>query len=165
MKRIGLLSDTHGCWDDNYMRCFSQCDEVWHAGDIGSREIIEKFEASTTFRAVHGNIDGADIRIMAKETLRFDIEGMDVMIKHIAGYPGHYDRSMKTILENNPPKLLVCGHSHILRVMFDKKHDMLVINPGAAGQYGFHKTRTLIRFTISNGKAADLEVIELPRKL
>lgn len=164
MKRIGLLSDTHGCWDDNYLYYFNECDEVWHAGDIGSPDIINRFEAFRTFRAVYGNIDGTDVRIRTQETLRFTIEGMDVMMRHIGGYPGHYDRSLMPVLKTNPPQILICGHSHIMRVMFDKHYDMLMINPGAAGQYGFHKVRTIVRFTIDSGKATDLEVIELPRK-
>lgn len=164
MKRIGLLSDTHGCWDDSYLDFFSGCDEVWHAGDIGSVGIIERFEAFRPFRAVYGNIDGADVRMRTHETLRFTIEGMTVMMKHIGGYPGHYDRSVAGILAADPPQIFISGHSHILRVMFDERLGILHINPGAAGRYGLHRVRTLVRFAIDDGKAADLEVIELPRR-
>lgn len=165
MKRIGLLSDTHGCWDDNYLRFFDNCDEIWHAGDIGAPGIIMRLRAFRPLRAVYGNIDGTDVKAMTSGVLRFDIEGLDTMIRHIGGYPGRYERSLAQTLATDPPRLLVCGHSHILKVMFDKRHDMLVINPGAAGQYGQQRVRTLVRFTIADGKAGNLEVIELPRNV
>lgn len=161
MKRIGLLSDTHGCWDEKYIKYFEQCDEIWHAGDIGSLEIVEKFEAFRPFRAVYGNIDGYDIRLRFEEINSFTVEDTDIMIKHIGGYPGKYDRSVYQKLMLKPPQIFISGHSHILKVMYDKNLNLLHINPGAAGNYGFHHVRTLVRFSIDNGKASDLEVIEI----
>ena len=161
MKRIGLLSDTHGYWDERYTKHFAECDEVWHAGDIGSLEVAERFEAFRPFRAVHGNIDGRDIRLRYPEIQRFIIEGADVLIKHIGGYPGNYDASIRSTLIQHPPTLFFSGHSHILKVMHDRHINALHINPGAAGIHGFHKVRTLVRFTIDNGAFSNLEVIEL----
>ena len=119
MKKIGLLSDTHGYWDDKFKIHFAECDEVWHAGDIGSLSLTAKFEAFKPFRAVYGNIDGADVRAAFPEFLRFYIEGVDVLITHIGGYPGKYDPRVRAILQTKPPKLFICGHSHILKVMYD----------------------------------------------
>lgn len=161
MKRIGLLSDTHGYWDERYARHFAECDEVWHAGDIGSLEVAEKFEAFKPFRAVYGNIDGRDIRLRYPEIQRFTIEGADVLIKHIGGYPGNYDASIRSTLYHQPPTLFISGHSHILKVMHDNRLNTLHMNPGAAGIHGFHKVRTLLRFTVDNGAFSNLEVIEL----
>ena len=161
MKKIGLLSDTHGHWDEKYENYFAPCNEIWHAGDIGSMELLEKFESFKPFRGVYGNIDDQKIRSALSPTLRFNVEELDVFMTHIGGYPGKYDRRVKEVLSNNPPKLFVCGHSHILRVLFDKKLNMLYMNPGAAGIYGFHKVRTLLRFTIDKENIKDLEVIEL----
>lgn len=161
MKRIGLLSDTHGYWDDRYEKYFSECDEIWHAGDIGSYELAERLSALKPFRAVYGNIDGGDVRLQFTEKYRFRCEEVDVLIKHIGGYPGHYDPSIRGTLFVRPPQLFISGHSHILKVMYDKALNMLHINPGAAGIYGFHKQRTLVRFTIDKAEIKDLEVIEL----
>jgi len=161
MTRIGLLSDTHGYWDERYLKYFEPCDEIWHAGDIGSMEIIERLEAFRPLRAVYGNIDGHDIRLIYPETNRFTVDGADVLMKHIGGYPGRYDTSVQKILYANPPKLFISGHSHILKVKFDPKLNLLHINPGAAGKYGFHQARTLVRFCIHEGSFSDLEVIEL----
>ena len=162
MTKIGLLSDTHAWWDDRYAHYFSECDEVWHAGDIGSAEVADRFEQlPVTFRAVHGNIDGYDIRLRYPEMLRFTIDGVDVLLKHIGGYPGKYDPSVRAILMERPPRLFVCGHSHILKVKYDRILDMLHINPGAAGVYGIQAVRTLVRFTLAEGAVSDLEVIEL----
>lgn len=161
MKRIGILSDTHGYWDDRYLKHFEPCDEIWHAGDIGSLELAEKLAAFRPLRAVYGNIDGQEIRCLYPETDRFSIEGTEVLMKHIGGYPGRYDASIRAKLFVRPPRLFVCGHSHILKVQYDKTLNMLCINPGAAGKYGFHKVRTLMRLAIDNGEFKDLEVIEL----
>ena len=161
MKRIGILSDTHGYWDDRYYKYFEECDEIWHAGDIGSVEVAEKFQNFRPLRAVYGNIDSSDIRIMFPETLRFDCEGVDVMMKHIGGYPGRYDTSVREILRQDPPSLFISGHSHILKVMYDDKLHLLHINPGAAGLYGQQAVRTLIRVDLHNGGCSNLEVIEL----
>ena len=161
MKRIGILSDTHGYWDDRYYKYFEECDEIWHAGDIGSVEVADKFQSFRPFRAVYGNIDSRDIRIMFPEALRFDCEGVDVMMKHIGGYPGRYDTSVREILRQDPPSLFISGHSHILKVMYDDKLHLLHINPGAAGLYGQQAVRTLIRVDLHNGGCSNLEVIEL----
>ncbi len=161
MKRIGLLSDTHGCWDDRYAKYFAECDEIWHAGDIGTVELAEKFQQLKPFRAVYGNIDGGDLRMMFSEKYRFRCEGVEVLMKHIGGYPGNYDPSIRGSVYARPPKLFISGHSHILKVMYDKTLGLLHINPGAAGIYGFHKVRTLVRFTISGEEIKDLEVIEM----
>ena len=161
MKKIGLISDTHSYWDDRYIKYFEPCDEIWHAGDIGSTEIIEKLSSFRKFRGVYGNIDNQEIRLILPEMQRFQIEGADVLIKHIGGYPGKYTSSIRNIMKSNPPTLFISGHSHILKVLYDKQYKLLHINPGAAGIYGFHTVRTLVRFTISEGNFSDLEVIEL----
>lgn len=161
MTTIGLLSDTHGYWDGRYLKYFEPCDEIWHAGDIGSLEIIQKLEAFRPLRAVYGNIDGQDIRLRFPEINQFTIDETDVLIKHIGGYPGKYDPSVRNILSTHPPRLFISGHSHILKVKYDSKLGLLHINPGAAGKYGFHTVRTLVRFRIDKGNFSDLEVIEL----
>ena len=161
MKKIGLLSDTHAYWDEKYLQYFEPCDEIWHAGDIGSLEVAQKLAAFRPLRAVYGNIDGQDIRRFYPQTLRFVVEGAEVLMKHIGGYPGNYDSSIRGSILVRPPKLFVSGHSHILKVLYDKTLGCLHINPGAAGIYGFHKVRTLVRFTVDEGNFKDLEVIEL----
>jgi putative phosphoesterase len=161
MTRIGLLSDTHACWDEKYLQHFEPCHEIWHAGDIGSAEVADRLEAFRPLRAVYGNIDGGDLRQRFPETSRFTVEGVDVLLKHIGGYPGHYDASVRSQLFVHPPKLFVSGHSHILKVQFDKALNLLHLNPGAAGRSGFHQTRTLVRFVVDGDQVRDLEVIEL----
>ncbi len=163
MKRIGLLSDTHAYWDERYLEYFKDCDEVWHAGDIGSMDIVEKFQEHFMFRAVHGNMDGGDVRRMFPERLRWNCEGMDVLMTHIGGYPGNYAPNIRQFILNKPPQLFICGHSHILKVMPDKQLGLLHINPGAAGLQGWQKVRTLVRFVVEDGKPRDLEVIEMAR--
>lgn len=165
MKRIGLLSDTHGYWDDRYAKYFSECDEIWHAGDIGTVELAEKFRQLKPFRAVYGNIDGVDLRLMFPEKYSFRCEEVEVLMKHIGGYPGNYDPSIRGSVFARPPKLFISGHSHILKVMYDKTLGLLHINPGAAGIFGFHKVRTLVRFTIDGKDIRDLEVIELGERI
>ena len=150
MTRIGLLSDTHAYWDKKYLEYFEPCDEIWHAGDIGSLEVAEKLAAFRPLRAVYGNIDGQEIRKLFPQVNRFTVDGAEVLIKHIGGYPGKYDPSIVGSLMTRPPKLFISGHSHI--------------NPGAAGMSGFHKVRTLVRFVIDEGAFKDLEVIELADK-
>jgi uncharacterized protein len=161
LKRIGLLSDTHGYIDKRILDYLNECDEIWHAGDIGSIEVFRTLEVFKALRAVYGNIDGQAIRLSAPEIQRFDCEGVDVLIKHIGGYPGRYDYSLIPIIKEHPPKLLIAGHSHILKIMFDKNFSFLYINPGAAGKNGFHQKRTLVRFTIDNTDIRDMEVVEL----
>ncbi|HPW71322.1 MAG TPA: metallophosphoesterase family protein [Bacteroides graminisolvens] len=161
MTRIGLLSDTHAYWDDKYLTYFEHCDEIWHAGDIGSLEIARKLAAFRPLRAVYGNIDVQDIRKEFPLINRFTIDGADVMMKHIGGYPGNYDASVRGSILVRPPQLFISGHSHILKVKYDKTLNLLHINPGAAGISGFHKVRTMVRFVIDNGVFKDLEVIEI----
>ncbi|MDY2642732.1 MAG: metallophosphoesterase family protein [Mediterranea sp.] len=161
MKKIGLLSDTHGYWDERYVRHFESCDEIWHAGDIGSIEVADRLAAFRPLRAVYGNIDGRELRLRFPQTLRFEVEGAQVLIKHIGGYPGHYDPSVRGSLLTRPPQLFISGHSHMLKVKYDKTLSMLHINPGAAGKQGFHRVRTLVRFVVDQGCFSDLEVIEL----
>ena len=163
MKRIGLLSDTHSYWDDRYLHYFEECDEIWHAGDIGSMEVAERLQAFRPLRAVYGNCDGGDLRRLYKERLRWMCEGASVLMTHIGGYPGRYDASIYPQLCSNPPALFISGHSHILKVQYDPHFHLLHINPGAAGLQGWHKVRTLIRFTADEGQFKDLEVIEIPR--
>jgi len=161
MKKIGLLSDTHSHLDDAIFKYFSDVDEIWHAGDIGNLELIEKLEDFKPTKAVYGNIDTKELRFVYPENLRFVCEGMDVLITHIGGYPGRYNKRVTQMFEVNPPELFICGHSHILKVMMDKKYDFLHMNPGACGNVGIHQVKTLLRFTIDKAKVKDLEVIEL----
>ncbi len=161
MKRIGLLSDTHSHWDERYARHFADCDEIWHVGDMGIVAIADKLKEIAPLRAVYGNIDGHDVRSEYPETLRFMCEDVDVFMKHIGGYPGRYDRSVYHTIMSRPPRLFISGHSHILKVMMDRRLGMLHINPGAAGLYGQQAVRTLIRFVIDGSEIKDLEVIEL----
>ena len=161
-KRIGIISDTHGCWDEKYETYLGECDEIWHAGDIGTMEVADRFEAMRpVFRAVCGNCDGYDLRARYPELLRFRCEEADVLLKHIGGYPGHYDPSVRAKLYYSPPHLFVAGHSHILKVQYDKTLQMLHINPGAAGMQGWHKDRTPVRLTVEGNKFGDCEVITL----
>jgi uncharacterized protein len=161
MVRIGLISDTHGFLDDRVFKHFEQCDEIWHAGDFGTIELADSLAAFKPLRGVYGNIDGKELRQTFPENVRFNCEGMDVWITHIGGYPDRYSAHVRKEIYANPPGLFICGHSHILKVIFDKKINCLHLNPGAAGKQGWHKTRTLMRFTISEGKVKDMEVIEL----
>lgn len=161
MKRIGLLSDTHGFLDDRIFDYFDECDEIWHAGDIGSIQLADRLSAFKLFKAVYGNIDDYITKKTFPEILRFNCENVKVLIKHIGGYPGKYDKSIINELKVDPPDLLIVGHSHLLKVQYDKKHNFLFINPGAAGNYGIHRVKTIIRFTIDNKNIKDLEIIEL----
>ena len=161
MKKIGLLSDTHGFLDDKVFEHFKNCDEVWHAGDIGTVEVADKLAAFKPLRAVYGNIDGDKLRVMFKQHERWMCEGVDVWMTHIGGYPGKYAREVKPEIFMHPPKLFISAHSHILKVMYDKKLGALHINPGAEGKYGFHNVRTLVRFEIDGTDIRNLEVIEI----
>jgi putative phosphoesterase len=163
MKKIGLMSDTHGYLHPQVFRYFEKVDEIWHAGDIGHAALADELEAFKPFRAVYGNIDGADIRVRYPQHLRFREEGVDVLMTHIGGYPGKYAPGIKELLLREPVKLFICGHSHILKVMPDPALKLLHINPGACGQQGWHKVKTLVRFQLDNGNIQELEVIELPK--
>lgn len=161
MRRIGLMSDTHGYLHPGVFDHFADVDEIWHAGDIGSVEVADALEAFKPFRAVYGNIDGRDITSRFPEDLRFDCEGVDVWITHIGGYPGRYAPRIKPLIAADPPQLFICGHSHILKVIPDTRLHLLHINPGACGRQGWHKVKTLVRFEIENAKIERLQVIEL----
>ncbi|HRF86225.1 MAG TPA: metallophosphoesterase family protein [Alloprevotella sp.] len=161
MTRVGLLSDTHGYWDERYERHFAGCDEIWHAGDIGTMELAERLAALKPLRAVCGNCDGGDLRRLYPEVLRFRCEEAEVLMKHIGGYPGRYDRSVRALLASRPPQLFVAGHSHILKVQYDAALGCLHINPGAAGLQGWQQVRTLVRFAVEGKEFRDVEVIEL----
>ena len=164
MKRIGLLSDTHSFWDPKYLEYFEECDEIWHAGDIGSMEVVQKLSAFRPFRAVYGNCDGGDIRKMFGEKLRWRCEDAEVLMTHIGGYPRHYDPRAVQKIQSVHPKLFIAGHSHILKVIYDPVYDLLHVNPGAAGEFGFHKVRTAVRLTIDGAEMRDMEVGEWPRR-
>ncbi|MEW6468296.1 MAG: metallophosphoesterase family protein [Bacteroidota bacterium] len=164
MQRIALLSDTHNHLDEKIFKYFDGCDQIWHAGDIGTISITDRLEQIKPVVAVHGNIDGADVRRVWPRDQRFRCEQVDVWITHIGGYPGHYSPEVRERIRAKPPGLFICGHSHILKVMNDKQLRLLHINPGAAGLYGFHLVRTMIRFTIEGENIKDLEVIELGKR-
>ena len=167
MKRIGLLSDTHSYSDARYARHFAGCDEVWHAGDVGDAALLHELEhLAPVFRGVRGNIDHGEVARRLPEIQHFRVEDVDVLMTHIAGYPGRWAAGMENLIRAERPRLVVGGHSHILKVMPDARHDLLYINPGAAGVQGWQKVRTLIRFTIDGADIRDLEVIELaPRSI
>ncbi len=160
--RIGLLSDTHGFFDERLYDFFEECDEIWHAGDVGGIKLIEQMERFKPVRGVYGNIDDHLVRRVFPEDLRFECAGVDVFMTHIGGYPGRYRPRVRKILHEKTPKLYICGHSHILKIMPDKNLDLLHVNPGAAGKYGFHKIATAVRFTLEKGDIKEMEVIELP---
>ena len=165
MTKILLLSDTHSYIDDAVLKYVKQADEVWHAGDIGDLKVTDAIKKLKPLRAVYGNIDGTEIRQEFPENNRFMCEDVEVWMTHIGGYPGAYNVLVREKIRMNPPKLFICGHSHILKVMPDKKLNLLHMNPGAVGKYGFHKVRTMLRFTIDGNKIADLEVIEFEKAI
>lgn len=164
MTKILLLSDTHGHIDEYILKYAKQADEIWHAGDIGDLGVTDALKLLKPLRAVHGNIDNHIIKKEFPEHQRFFCEGVDVWITHIGGYPNRYDRKIKEAIHKNPPKLFISGHSHILKVMPDKKLDLLHMNPGACGKYGLHQVRTMLRFEIDGDKIKELEVIELGKR-
>lgn len=162
MKRIGILSDTHGLWDDRFAEYFKDCDEVWHAGDIGDYAIIERLqEIVPVVRAVSGNVDHGMVRRKCPELEIFNVENVKVLLTHIGGYPGRWAKGMKKLLKDERINLMVDGHSHILKIIFDKELNLLHINPGAAGNQGWHKVRTLVKLIVDAEDLRDCEVIEL----
>lgn len=163
MTKIGLISDTHGYLDEAVFKHFEDRDEIWHAGDFGTLELAEQLAAFKPLRGVYGNIDGPDVRQTYPEHLRFTCEQVDVWMTHIGGYPGKYHPSIKRQIYTKPPQLFITGHSHILKVIFDKAINCLHINPGAAGKQGWHKVRTLVKFCISEEKIHTLEIVEMKR--
>jgi len=163
LKKILLLSDTHSHIDTDILKYAKQADEVWHAGDIGNLSVTDTLQELKPLRAVFGNIDNDEARREFPLHNRFTCEGVDVWITHIGGYPGRYDKRIREEIYRNPPKLFICGHSHILKVMHDKKTGLLHMNPGAIGKHGFHTVRTMLRFEIDKGNIQNLEVVEFKR--
>ncbi|WP_457617171.1 metallophosphoesterase family protein [Lutibacter sp.] len=164
MTHILLLSDTHGYIDEQILKFVKQADEVWHVGDIGSFEVVEAIKKLKPLRAVYGNIDDALMRLEYPLDAKFTVENVSVWMTHIGGYPNKYAPRVKNEIKKKPPTLFISGHSHILKVIFDKKLNVLHLNPGAAGKHGFHKVRTMLRFYIDNDKITNLEVIELEKR-
>lgn len=161
MKKILLLSDTHSYLDEKVLKYVRQADEVWHAGDIGDLSVTDTLKSIKPLRAVYGNIDDDKARMEFPLNNRFMCENVDVWITHIGGYPGKYNQAIREEITLNPPKLFICGHSHILKVQFDKKLNLLHMNPGACGIHGFHQVRTMLRFEIDGDKIQNLEIVEL----
>ena len=161
MKKILLLSDTHSFIDEQILKFVKQADEVWHVGDIGDLNVTDTIKKHKPLRAVYGNIDGTEARLEFPLDAKFIIEDITVWITHIGGYPNKYNPRIREEIKKNPPKLFISGHSHILKVQYDKKLNLLHLNPGAAGNHGFHKVRTMLRFVLENKEIKDLEIIEL----
>jgi len=159
--KIAILSDTHNHIDDTIISYLKDVDEIWHAGDIGTLVLLDRLKSLKKVRAVYGNIDGKDIRMETQEHVFMTVEGMKIWMTHIGGYPSHYDKSVKERLQVHPPDVFICGHSHICRILPDNKLNMLYINPGAAGKYGFHGVRTMILAEIREKRFTDLKVVEL----
>ncbi|WP_431164627.1 metallophosphoesterase family protein [Tenacibaculum halocynthiae] len=164
MKKVLLLSDTHSFIDEQILKFVKQADEVWHAGDIGNLEVTDTLKKYKPLRAVYGNIDDKDARAEFPLDAKFMVEGVSVWITHIGGYPKKYNQRVREALKNDPPKLFICGHSHILKVQFDKKLNLLHLNPGAAGKHGFHQVRTMLRFELEKGDIKNLEIVELAKR-
>jgi len=162
--KVGLLSDTHSFLDESIFKYFEDCDEVWHAGDIGSIEIADQLSGFKKFRAVYGNIDEIALRHKYPEELIFEFEGLKVFIKHIGGYPPKYNSSIRSRLDLVNPDLFICGHSHIVKIIKDPERNLLHINPGASGKQGFHHMRSIIRFSVLKGKLENLQLIELGKR-
>ena len=164
MKKILLLSDTHSFIDDQILKFVKQADEVWHVGDIGDLNVTDTIQKHKPLRAVFGNIDDQDARAEFPLDLKFEVENVAIWMTHIGGYPNNYYQRIREEIKNNPPKIFISGHSHILKVQYDKKLNLLHLNPGAAGKHGFHKVRTMLRFSLENGEIKDLEIIELAKR-
>ena len=164
MLKIAFLSDTHGHLDDAIFKYFDDRDEIWHGGDFGTLEVAEQLESVKPLKGVYGNIDGTSIRARFPEDLWLNVEGMHVFITHIAGSPGKYNPRVRKLLQERKPDVLLCGHSHILKVTRDTVNNLMYMNPGAAGNEGFHNMKTLLRFTIDAGALKDLEVVELGKR-
>ncbi len=164
MTKIGLLSDTHGFIDKRILDFFKEVDEIWHAGDFGTVEVFDQLSTFKTLRCVYGNIDGYDIRIRTSEILSFSCEEVKVIMTHIGKQYGQYTKKLLPTIIKEKPQLVVCGHSHILQIKYDKSMQFLFVNPGAAGNYGIHKVKTACRFVIDGKQIKDMEILELPRK-
>ena len=164
MTRIGLVSDTHGYLDEAVLKHFEACDEIWHAGDFGTVAIADALKEQKPLKGVYGNIDGYDVRSVYPQKLIWNCEDVKVYMTHIGGYPGRYAPGIKQELIDNKTRLFICGHSHILKVMYDEKIGCLHMNPGAAGNQGWHKVKTIVRFAIDGSNIKDCEVIELGKR-
>ena len=164
MTKILLLSDTHSYLDPAIEKYTRSVDEIWHAGDVGDISVCDKLASFKPLRAVYGNIDDAKVRVSFPENLIFTVEDLKVFITHIGGYPNRYNLEAKKIIEAEKPGLFICGHSHILKVMYDDKHKLLHMNPGACGVHGFHKVKTMLRFAVEGKEIKNLEVIELGKR-
>lgn len=160
-RKIGLISDTHSYMDERIAHHLGICDEIWHAGDVGDPSVLDRLEQIAPVRGVYGNIDGTDIRKRLPEVEVMEFDGLIVLMIHIAGPLGSYSPQTRSLIEKHRPDVLICGHSHILRVKRDDKVNVMYINPGAAGRHGFHKVRTLCRFEINDGKLEQFEAVEL----
>ena len=163
MKKISLLSDTHSILDERFIPHLKNSDEIWHAGDIGSLDVYDKLTKLSDVKAVYGNIDDHKIRIGLKSELFFKCEGVNIYMTHIGGYPGKYSKGIKEKIEKTNPNIFICGHSHILKIMNDKKNKLLFLNPGAAGNHGVHQVKTIIKFDIDDKEIRNLKIIELKR--
>lgn len=163
--KIGIVSDTHGHWDERLGHYSAQCQEIWHAGDFGSYDVVERIGKTSLLRGVYGNIDGQDIRLQFPENLIFDCEGIRVLMRHICGYPGRYAAQVQALMRQEKPQVVVAGHSHICKVMRDRKWEHLHINPGAAGFHGFHHVRTMVMLELDKGRIHNLQVVELGSRL
>lgn len=159
--KVGLLSDTHSYLDSTLFDHFADCDEVWHAGDVGDPSVLAELEAFKPVRGVYGNIDDQAIQQQLPLNCIFEVDGLKVVMTHIGGYPGRYTNRVSQLLDEQRPGLYICGHSHILKVMMDKERGILHMNPGACGRHGFHRMRTALRFSINSGRVENLEVLEL----
>ena len=164
MKRIGLLSDTHSYLDPKILFHFEDCDEIWHAGDFGNIEVLQLLQNFKPLKGVYGNIDSKEIKLECPLIQSFHIEGMEILMIHIGGYPGHYSKSIKELFMKKKYDIFLCGHSHILKIMNDHTYNILTINPGAAGIHGFHQVRTIMKFDIDYGKVLNMKVIELGKR-
>ncbi|QMU63656.1 MAG: YfcE family phosphodiesterase [Flavobacteriaceae bacterium] len=165
MKNILLLSDTHSYIDAQLIKFVKQADEVWHAGDIGDMIVTDTIKKLKPLRAVYGNIDTNEARTIFPLDAKFTVEGVSVWMTHIGGHPYKYHHRIREALTKSPPKLFICGHSHILKVQFDKRLKFLYLNPGAAGKHGFHQVRTMLRFQLEKGEIKNLEIIELAKRV
>jgi len=163
MPLIGLISDTHGSMHTSIPGFLSECDEIWHAGDIGDLATAESLQRLKPLRAVHGNIDGQEIRHLFPSELRFTVGGVSVFMTHIGGYPGRYEKRVREILWKERPKLFISGHSHILKIMNDERFGLLHINPGAGGNSGMHQVITAVRFKVEEGRISDMDILEIKR--
>lgn len=163
MIKVGVISDTHGYLDDGIYEFLSEVDEIWHAGDIGSEELLSILESWKKLRAVYGNIDDYKIRLKLKSKNIFEIYNQKIFITHIGGYPGKYETKLKEELQNEKPNILICGHSHILKIIYDNNYNLLYINPGAAGNKGWHKVITAVRFEFHENDLKNMEIYERKR--